>query len=154
MDPNQNPPSERQWTPEEMEEFFSSQDAVTGLFPSGAVASNGPMTCSNEPITLQSLTEMHDKFKEAFPIPTAFKDGADMSCATFDELGKSIKMLRPQGQAWLGISTDNFIGREIHIVNSVPFGAVEECRCKERTFRKDFIEGMEAVQRLMKEDTP
>ena len=67
MDPNQNPPSERQWTPEEMEEFFSSQDAVTGLFPSGAV---------------------------------------------------------------------------------------EECRCKERTFRKDFIEGMEAVQRLMKEDTP
>ena len=32
MEPNQNPPCEREWTPEEMEEFFSSQDAVTGMF--------------------------------------------------------------------------------------------------------------------------
>ena len=154
MDPHQNPPSEREWTQAEMEEFFASQDAVTGLFPSGAVASNGPMTGSNEPITLQSLTEMHEKFKEAFPVPLQFQNGADMSRATFDELGKSVKMLRPQGEAWLGISTDNFIGIEIHIREDVPFGAVKECRCKERTFRKDFIEGMKAVQRLMKEDTP
>ena len=32
-----NPPSERDWTPEEMEEFFSSQDAITGL-PNSALA--------------------------------------------------------------------------------------------------------------------
>ena len=34
MDPNQNPPSEREWTQQEKEEFFSSQDAMT-------LASNG-----------------------------------------------------------------------------------------------------------------
>lgn len=39
MDANQNPPSERDWTIEEQEEFFASQDAVTGLF-SGCVANN------------------------------------------------------------------------------------------------------------------
>jgi hypothetical protein len=31
MEPNQNPPCEREWTIEEQEEFFASQDAVTGL---------------------------------------------------------------------------------------------------------------------------
>lgn len=31
MNPNQNPPSEREWTIEEQEEFFSSDDAITGL---------------------------------------------------------------------------------------------------------------------------
>ena len=40
MDANQNPPSEREWTLEEQEEFFASQDAVTGLL-SGGVANNG-----------------------------------------------------------------------------------------------------------------
>ena len=39
MEPNQNPPSERDWTIEEQEEFFASQDAVTGLFPN-SVANN------------------------------------------------------------------------------------------------------------------
>ena len=29
MEPNQNPPSERDWTIEEQEEFFASQDALT-----------------------------------------------------------------------------------------------------------------------------
>ena len=31
MDPNQNPPSDREWSEQEKEEFFSSQDAITGL---------------------------------------------------------------------------------------------------------------------------
>jgi hypothetical protein len=31
MDANQNPPSEREWTIVEREEFFASQDARTGL---------------------------------------------------------------------------------------------------------------------------
>ena len=31
MEPNQNPPSEREWTVEEREEFFASVDAITGL---------------------------------------------------------------------------------------------------------------------------
>jgi hypothetical protein len=39
MDANQKPPTERELTIEEREEFFTSQDAVTGLF-SGCVANN------------------------------------------------------------------------------------------------------------------
>ncbi len=31
MDPNQNVPSERDWTEQEKEEFFASQDAITGI---------------------------------------------------------------------------------------------------------------------------
>ena len=41
MDANQNPPSEREWTEQEKEEFFASPDAITGLI-NGAVASNHP----------------------------------------------------------------------------------------------------------------
>ena len=32
MEPNQNPPSEHEWSPAEMEEFFAGQDAVAGIF--------------------------------------------------------------------------------------------------------------------------
>jgi hypothetical protein len=154
MEPNQNPPCEREWTIAEREEFFASQDAISGditpqeldalseklaaefvkdeqgLF-SGLVADNGAIL-NSEPITLKNLQEIEDNFRKAFPVPVEFKDGADMSRATFDELGKSIKLVKPQGRAWLGISSDNFIGVQIHIVNSIPFGVVEECRCKER----------------------
>ena len=136
MDANQNPPSERDWTPEEKEEFFSSQDAVTGLF--SGMASNGAGTpfSDNEPLTLDKLKATYDEFQKAFPIPVEFREGADMSRATFEELGKSIKLLKPQGQAWLGMNVDRFIGVDIHIVNSIPFGCVEECRCKEREKEK------------------
>jgi hypothetical protein len=139
MDANQNPPSEREWSPEEMEEFFASQDAVTGHFP-GAVASNGPAMENNAPITLESLIKMNEEFQKSYPIPVAYKNGADMSRATFDELGKSIKMVKPQGEAWLGMNVDNFIGVNIHIVDSVPFGCVEECRCH---MRKDYLDALE-----------
>jgi hypothetical protein len=37
MEPNQNPPSERAWSIAEQEEFFASQDAITG-----ATISNAP----------------------------------------------------------------------------------------------------------------
>jgi hypothetical protein len=37
MEPNQNPPSERAWSIAEQEEFFASQDAITG-----AIISNAP----------------------------------------------------------------------------------------------------------------
>jgi hypothetical protein len=129
MDANQNPPSERDFTVQEMEEFFASQDAVTGLF-SGEVASNSYPPMDNPPITLESLIKMNDDFRKAFPIPVEYQNGADMSRATFDELGKSIKLVKPQGEAWLGMNVDSFIGVEIHIVESVPFGCVDECHCQ------------------------
>lgn len=31
MDPNQNPPSEKEWSIQEKEDFFKSQDALTGI---------------------------------------------------------------------------------------------------------------------------
>jgi hypothetical protein len=178
MDANQNPPSERDWTIEEQEEFFASQDAVTftfngcdvpkqppiewstsawngplieldpndpfgdmeRLFP-GSTASNAPMSSpDNPPITLSSLVKMNEEFQKAFPIPIAYRNGADMSRATFDELGKKIKLVKPQGEAWLGVNVDNFIGVDIHFVESVPFGAVEECRC---AMRKDYLDALE-----------
>jgi hypothetical protein len=86
----------------------------------------------NSPITLDSLKETCDKFHEQFPAPVEYRDGADMSRATFDELGKSIKLVKPRGKAWLGINVDNFVGVYIHIVDSIPFGVVEECKCKDR----------------------
>ena len=141
VDPNQNPTSEREWTEEEKDEFFNSNDAITGL-PNGSLAgawtSNGAGTplSDNEPLTLDKLKETYDEFQKAFPIPVEFREGADMSRATFEELGKSIKLLKPQGQAWLGMNVDRFIGVDIHIVNSIPFGCVEECRCKEREKEK------------------
>ena len=50
MDPNQNPPSERDWTEQEREEFFASTDAITGL-PNGSLAgawaSNGAANWTN-----------------------------------------------------------------------------------------------------------
>jgi hypothetical protein len=122
-----------------MEEFFASQDAVTGLF-SGEVASNSYPPMDNPPITLESLIKMNDDFRKAFPIPVEYQNGADMSRATFDELGKSIKLVKPKGEAWLGMNVDNFVGVEIHIVESVPFGCVEECRCPKRNGYLDALE--------------
>ena len=63
MEPNQNPPSERDWTPEEMEEFFASQDAVTGLL-GGGVATNWTPSEVLPPITLKSLQEAYANVQE------------------------------------------------------------------------------------------
>jgi hypothetical protein len=103
------------------------------------------------------LVKMKEDLDKQFPEPLKYKDGADMSGETFHALGASLgfpTMLSENGgQSWIDPHFNPIIGIEIHIVPSLPFGAVEECRCKIRAFRKDFIEGMEAVQRLMKDDT-
>lgn len=159
MEPNQNPPSEHEWTIEEQEEFFASQDAVTGKLPSetvedyfnncdgkwidrflGKSVNNSYAPMENKPITLESLIKTNDEFHKQFPIPVEYKNGADMSRETFESLGKRIKLVKPQGEAWLGMNVDNFIGVEIHIVESVPFGCVEKCRCHHR---KDFLDAIE-----------
>ena len=64
-----------QWTIEEKEEFFASQDAVTGLF-SGSVANNASTLPDNPPVTMDSLKAICDKFHEAFPIPIEWSTGA------------------------------------------------------------------------------
>jgi hypothetical protein len=135
MEPNQNPPSERDWTEQEKDEFFASQDAVTGLF-SGAVAYNGVPNASTKPLTLDMLIKMKEDFDKQFPEPLKYKNGADMSGETFHALGASLgfpTMLSENGgQSWIDPHFNPIIGIEIHIVPGMPFGAVEECRCKER----------------------
>ena len=61
MGANQNPPSERDWTPEEMEDFFSDKwkDAYNGQIAS--VMTNGADLSNKEPITLEKLLKtQHD----------------------------------------------------------------------------------------------
>jgi hypothetical protein len=58
MDPNQNPPSEREWSDQEKEEFFASTDAVTGLL-GGGVAANWTPSEVLPPITLKGLQDAY-----------------------------------------------------------------------------------------------
>ncbi len=130
MDANQNPPSERDWTIEEQEDFFASQDAVTGLF-SGTVTYNGVPNAFTKPLTLDMLIKMKEDFDKQFPEPIKYKDGADMSHETFVALGIPMAS-KDNGKTWFDHHINPIIGIEIHIVPGMPFGAVEECRCKER----------------------
>jgi hypothetical protein len=43
MEINDNPPSEREWTPQEMEEYFSSNDPILGI-PNASMAGAWPRT--------------------------------------------------------------------------------------------------------------
>jgi len=63
MEPNQNVPSEREWTEEEKEEFFSSQDAITGL-PNSAMA--------GAPINNMPFTPSVDLFRRPIGIHVTF----------------------------------------------------------------------------------
>jgi hypothetical protein len=61
MEPNDNPPSEREWTIEEMEEFFS--DKYTNAY-----ASNSKPVDSSS-ITLASLQQALSEYDRKFPRP-------------------------------------------------------------------------------------
>jgi len=67
MEPNQNPPSERDWTPEEMEEFFASQDAVTGMFNEGIASNAGTYWRDTLPISPSWLRMITDEMGTKFP---------------------------------------------------------------------------------------
>jgi hypothetical protein len=154
MDPNQNLPSEREWTEEEKEEFLRKDRGYGTLWnPSDGLLSGVPNQPPIEPLTIDMLVKMKEDLDKQFPESLKYKHGADMSHETFVALGIPMAS-KDNGKTWFDPHINPIIGIEIHIVPSLPFGAVEECRCKERTFRKDFIEGMEEVQRLMKEVTP
>lgn len=106
------------------------------------------------PLTVDRLNEMKKEFNERFP-PSCFDKAADMSQPTWDALKKLLGndlTCEKSRLSWFYPNRSPFIGIEVHIVPSIPFGEVEPCRCKERQFRKDFIEGMETVQALKKEE--
>src|SRR5271157_4313805 len=79
---------------------------------------------------------MKEDLDKQFPEPIKYKDGADMSGETFHALGASLgfpTMLSENGgKSWIDPHFNPIIGIEIHIVPSLPFGAVEECRCEDR----------------------
>lgn len=62
MEPNQNPPSEREWTIQEQEEFFASVDAITSI-PNGSMvgswASNGPLSWNIEDLLHSLYPSIH-----------------------------------------------------------------------------------------------
>jgi hypothetical protein len=66
------PPSEREWTPEEMEEFFSVRDDSTGTASpfsfSNAQKSLMQSGAFPHPLTVARLAEMADSFKKQFPV--------------------------------------------------------------------------------------
>jgi hypothetical protein len=68
MEPNQNPPSERDWTPEEREAFFASQDAVTGIFGNCAVNNGGVHLSDIREFTIADLEKMLDAVPQQPPI--------------------------------------------------------------------------------------
>ena len=109
---------------------------------------------SGAALTLQNLVKMKEQFDKDFP-PSKFDKGADMCRDTFLALTQALGIkvyTRDGGMTWFDPHKVPIIGVEIHIVPSIPFGEVEPCRCKERQFRKDFIEGMEIVQALTKDE--
>lgn len=63
MEPNQNPPSEREWTPEEMEDFFSDKFIDAYNSNVNAMITNGPVTATSEEITLEKLIKMYEELE-------------------------------------------------------------------------------------------
>jgi hypothetical protein len=129
-EPNQNPPSERGWTIAEREEFFASQDAMTGLF-NGAVASNALVGEVLAPLTLADLQQAKIKFDILFSEPLKFLHGADMSPETLNALGINL-YTTDGGRTFIDPHIAPVIGVEVHLVPGMPFGKVEECSCEER----------------------
>jgi hypothetical protein len=138
LDANQNPPSERDWTDQEKDEFYASI-GLSGapinkepFHPSASITYCGDyMAAGSSPLTLDMLVKMKEDLDKRFPEPIKYKDGADMSHETFVALGIPMAS-KDNGKTWFDHHINPIIGIEIHIVPSLPFGAVEECRCKER----------------------
>ena len=65
MDPNQNRPSEREWTAQEKEEFFASTDAITGL-PNGSLAGAIHPGWTNK-VRMPKFVEAVEKFIKDLP---------------------------------------------------------------------------------------
>jgi hypothetical protein len=122
MEPNQNPPSEREWTMAEREDFFAH-------WGTSCTAMNGIPNAPTAPLTLDMLVKMKEDFDKQFPEPIKYKDGADMSPETFKALGIPIVKTRECG---ISGHSSTLYGIDVHIVPGMPFGVVEECRCKER----------------------
>ena len=112
MEPNQNPPSEREWTIEEREEFFASQDAITGLDPC-AMMSNESFLPMEVP-TIEELSALYDRFKAMFPtLPVYYR----INARTFEAVKKSLPKGEPNQSVFPPLDWV-----ELHIDQSVPDG--------------------------------
>ena len=113
MEPNQNPPSEREWTIEEREEFFASQDAITGLDPC-AMMSNESFLPMEVP-TIEELSALYDRFKTIFPpLPAYYR----INTRTFEAVKKSL----PRGEPGPLLFFPPLGSVELRIDESVPDG--------------------------------
>lgn len=120
-------------TPEEIEALVDKLAAYTNSEIGGIVTSvpNASTCLESEPITLSGLMKMKAELDQQFPEPVKFRNGADMSHETFVSLGIPMAS-KDEGKTWFDPHINRISDIEVHIVPSVPFGKVEECRCKER----------------------
>lgn len=88
----------------------------------GAIASNGTLS-PFEPITLEKLVSLQNELGAIFS-DLPYKYGADMSRDTWEYL----KSIIPTTNNSRDTATVMF-GIDIHIVDKIPFGKVEECSC-------------------------
>jgi hypothetical protein len=106
----------RQDTEKEIAHHMASNAAIeSGKFP--------------HPLTLEYLTQMKEDFDKQFPEPLKFKNGADMSRATFNLLKIGIVPRETNGSPTFATPLNAI---DVHFVESVPYGKIEECSCKER----------------------
>ena len=95
---------------------------------------------STNSLNLEHFQELKDKFDAQFSTPMPFRNGADMSKRTMMQLmrvlGGGYLSSFDNGKTWTDLKMDPVMRVEIHIVDDVPFGVVEECRCKERAKEK------------------
>jgi hypothetical protein len=107
VEPNQNPPSEREWTKEEMEEFFSNGHSY-------AILTNGGSTPMEVP-TIEELSALYDRFKEMFPpLPAYYR----INTRTFE----AVKKWLPKGEPGPLLFFPPLGSVELRIDESVPDG--------------------------------
>ena len=121
-------------TPEEIETLVDKLAAYMNSEVSQKVvmAPNASTFTYDEPLTLSKLMEMKAKVDSIFsPESIKFKKGADMSRKTFISLGIPMAS-NDGGNTYFDFHKVSLIGIDVHIVDSLPFGVVEDCMCEER----------------------
>lgn len=138
-----SPPSERDWTPEEQDEFYKSlgDSIFSGI---SREITNAPVSVPSEPLTLDNLlkmkAEMDAKLAEIGPLP--FKNGADMSQETWEALKKQIPPSPLLEPIFNPLATAKaFMGVDIHIRPDIPFGETRECTCEDWKVKFKILEG-------------
>jgi hypothetical protein len=112
MEPNQNVPSERDWTDEEREMYYSFQRQATGIFSGGAVANNA---CLNDEWRNLSVTSRGIHVTSIVPPSEGWPIAYHCPLCKRTEIVLSPWAIKPkEGDYWLmnDMCGDEFLGFE------------------------------------------